>query len=218
MRRTKEAAAETRAAIVEAGLACFDRHGIAGTTLYDIAAEAGVTKGAVYHHFKGKRAILHELREQFSLPLLDAADTTLLRDADAPALVRVERFIAGVLDSLEGDERKCRVLSVMMFKCEYVGDLAEELAGGLRNNLRLIKAFESAYAAARDEGELAPWCEPEVAALETAVFFTGLLRLWLLHGPRSNLRRNARAVVAEHVRSRAAAAPAPPSRPLRALA
>jgi TetR/AcrR family acrAB operon transcriptional repressor len=204
MRRTKEAAAETRAAILEAGLACFDRLGIAGSTLYDIAAEAGVTKGAVYHHFKGKRAILHELREQFALPLLDAADTALLRDTAAPALERIERFLVGVLADLEADERKCRVLAVMMFKCEYVGDLAEELAGGLRNSLRLVKAYEAAYAAARDEGRLAPGIDPEVAALETAVFFSGLLRLWLLHGPRSALRRNTRAVIRQHVAARAA--------------
>ena len=202
MRRTKEAAAETRAAIVEAGLACFDRHGIAGTTLYDIAAEAGVTKGAVYHHFKGKRAILHELREQFTLPLLDQADTALLRDNDLAALERIERFLRGVIEGLEGDERKCRVLTVMLFKCEYVDDLAEELAGGLRHNLRLIKAFEGAYAGAREEGLLAAGVEPEIAAMETAMFFTGLLRLWLLHGPRSALRRNAKAAIAEHVRSR----------------
>jgi TetR/AcrR family transcriptional regulator, acrAB operon repressor len=210
MRRTKEEAAATRAAILEAGLACFDRLGIAGSTLYDIAAEAGVTKGAVYHHFKGKRAILHELREQFSLPLLDAADTALLRGTGAPALERVERFLVGVLEDLEADERKSRVLAVMMFKCEYVGDLAEELAGGLRNSLRLVKAFEAAYATARDEGRLAPGIEPEVAALETAVFFSGLLRLWLLHGPRSALRRHTRAVIHQHVQGRAAAPAAMP--------
>ncbi len=203
MRRTKEAAAQTRAAIVEAGLECFDRHGIAGTTLYDIAAEAGVTKGAVYHHFKGKRAILHELREQFALPLLDAADTSMLRGGNVPALERIERFLLDVIDGLERDERKTRVLAVMLFKCEYVGDLAEELAGGLRHNLRLIKAFEGAYAGARAEGVLAAGIEPETAAIETAMFFTGLLRLWLLHGPRSALRRNARAAVAAHVRARA---------------
>jgi TetR/AcrR family transcriptional regulator, acrAB operon repressor len=209
MRRTKEAAAQTRAAIVEAGLACFDRHGIAGTTLYDIAAEAGVTKGAVYHHFKGKRAILHELREQFALPLLDAADTAMLRGDDLPALERIERFVVGVIDELERDPRKCRVLSVMLFKCEYVGDLAEELAGALRNSLRLIKSFEAAYCAARDEGRLADGMEPEIAALETMLFFSGLMRLWLLHGPRSALRRNARAAVAAHVRSRGVTAPRP---------
>src|SRR5687768_3187363 len=98
MRRTKEEAAKTRAAIVDAGLACFDRRGIAGTTLADIAAEAGVTKGAVYHHFAGKEAILHELREQVALPLLDAADTTLLHHADCPALERIERFLLAVLE------------------------------------------------------------------------------------------------------------------------
>ena len=43
MRRTKEEAARTRAAIVEAALACFDRHGIAGTTMDNIAATARVT-------------------------------------------------------------------------------------------------------------------------------------------------------------------------------
>jgi len=205
MRRTKEAAAATRAAILEAGLACFDRLGIAGSTLYDIAAEAGVTKGAVYHHFKGKRAILHELREEFALPLLDAADTALLHASDVPALERVERFLLGVLEDLEADARKSRVLSVMLFKCEYVGDLAEVLAGNLRNSQRLVKAFEAAYAAASDEGRLAASIEPEVAALETAVFFSGLLRLWLLHGPRSALRRHTRAVIRQHVKANAAA-------------
>ena len=58
MRRTKEEAARTRRDIVEAALACFDSHGIAGTTLEQIAAEAKVTKGAVYWHFTGKAEIL----------------------------------------------------------------------------------------------------------------------------------------------------------------
>jgi hypothetical protein len=34
------------------------------------------------------------------------------------------------------------------------------------------------------------------------MFFSGLLRLWMLHGARSALRRNARAAIAEHVRTR----------------
>ena len=205
MRRTKEEAALTRAAIVDAGLACFDRHGIAGTTLHDIAAAAGVTKGAVYHHFRGKHAILHELREQFSLPLLDAADTALLHGGDVPALARIERFVVDVIEELERDERRCRVLSVMLFKCEYVGELAEELAGNVRNSTRLIKAFEGAYRTARSEGALARDIDPATAALETTMFFSGLLRLWLLHGARSALRRSARAAIAEHVRTRAEA-------------
>jgi TetR/AcrR family acrAB operon transcriptional repressor len=202
MRRTKEEAAKTRAAIVDAGLACFDRRGIAGTTLAEIAAEAGVTKGAIYHHFEGKEAILHEIREQVALPLLDEADTALLHHEDCPALDRLERFMVSVLDSLDRDERQRRALTVMLFKCEYVEALAEELAGNLRNNIRLIKAFEAAYQAARRQKQLAASIEPAIAALETSMFFSGMLRLWLLHAPRSHLRRNARAAIAQHVSSR----------------
>src|SRR3954464_13306320 len=113
MRRTKEDAARTRAAIVDAGLTCFDRHGIAGSTLDDIAAEAGVTKGAVYHHFRGKREILHEIRERVTPPLLDDADTTLLQSPDLPPLQRVERFLVSVLNALEADARLRCAMRVM---------------------------------------------------------------------------------------------------------
>src|SRR5437773_2309282 len=104
MRRTKEDAARTRAAIMEAALSCFDRHGIAGSTMAQIAAAAHVTKGAVYHHFGGKREILHELREAVSLPLLDEADTELLQARGLPALERVEHFLLRILDALEHDQ------------------------------------------------------------------------------------------------------------------
>ena len=202
MRRTKEEAAKTRAAIVDAGLACFDRRGIAGTTLADIATEAGVTKGAIYHHFAGKEAILHEIREQVALPLLDRADTTLLHHAECPALERIERFLVSVLESLEKNERQRRALSVMLFKCEYVDALEVELAGNLRNNIRLTKAFEAAYETARKQKQLRAGVEPAVAALETAMFLSGMLRLWLLHPPRGGLRRHARTTVAQHIAAR----------------
>jgi TetR/AcrR family acrAB operon transcriptional repressor len=204
MRRTKEDAARTRAVIVDAALGCFDRHGIANSTLDQIAAAAGVTKGAIYHHFKGKREILHEIREQVSLPLLDEADTDLLHAGERPALERVERFLTGVLDTLERDRRTRQALTVMQFKCEYVDTLAEELAGMVRNNERLLRAFESAYGEARKAGQLSKALPPAIAALETLMFLSGLVRLWLVHGARHPLRKNARAVIEAHVQSRRA--------------
>src|SRR3954468_21109815 len=106
MRRTKENAAHTRATIVDAALRCFDRHGISSSTVEQIACEAGVTKGAVYHHFQGKRDIFGAIRDQLSLPLLDEADTALLRASELPALDRIERFLIDCVESLEQDARK----------------------------------------------------------------------------------------------------------------
>src|SRR5260221_11149367 len=113
MRRTKEDAARTRASIMEAALLCFDRHGIAGSTLHQIAGEAKVTKGAVYHHFGGKRQILHELRERVSLPMLDEADTALRHARELPTLDPAASFLPGILDSLKKDNLKRRTLPLL---------------------------------------------------------------------------------------------------------
>ena len=204
MRRTKEEAAKTRADIVAAALDCFDRHGIASATLDQIAGKAAVTKGAIYHHFSGKTAIVRAIREQVSLPLLDEADTTLLSASRLPALERVARFMERMVDGLEGDAQLRRALSVMQFKCEYVDGLAEDLAHAARNVERLAGAFETVYREARREGALARAVKPADAALESAMFLCGLMRLWLLDPRRKGFRARARAAIRAHMRLRRA--------------
>jgi TetR/AcrR family acrAB operon transcriptional repressor len=202
MRRTKEEAAKTRATIVEGALACFDRYGIANSTLEQIAQESGVTRGAVYHYFGSKREILREIREQVSVPLLDEADTAMLKDNEVPALERVERFLLHVLKALEKDPRKRIAFTVMQFKCEYVLDMGAELECAARSTEQMVQAFEGAYRRAERDGELSPGVAPRIAALETMMFLSGLLRLWLLGGSRSDYRRNAAAIVRAHVQAR----------------
>jgi TetR/AcrR family transcriptional regulator, acrAB operon repressor len=199
MRRSKEDAARTREAIMEAALGCFDTYGIAHTTLEQIACAASVSKGAVYHHFTGKREILAAIREQVSLPFLDEADTTLLRGSTLPALERIERFLLGILDALEGDVRMRLALTVMELRCEYVGDMDLEQAAMVRNVDRLTQALEAAYREARRRGTLARGLPPRLAALETMMFMNGLLRLWIVHAAASPVRRGARAAIRAHM-------------------
>jgi AcrR family transcriptional regulator len=49
-----EAVPDARSRIVEAAAEAFMRSGFAGTTIDDIAAEVGATKGLVYYHFRSK--------------------------------------------------------------------------------------------------------------------------------------------------------------------
>lgn len=205
MRRTKEEAARTREAIVEAALACFDRHGIAHTTLEQIAAQASVTKGAVYWHFRGKREILRAIREEVALPLLDRADCTLLHRGEREPLERVARFLEGMLETIENDPRTRRALTVMQYKCEYADELAQELQDMNRNNDRLMKALEEAYQAARKAGSLTPGLTPRLAALDTLAFLAGLVRLSLVDRSRNGMRKNAAALIRAHVACRKAA-------------
>jgi len=56
----EEAVDATRAALLESALRLFTERGFAGTSLDDVVREARVTKGALYHHFKGGKVALFE--------------------------------------------------------------------------------------------------------------------------------------------------------------
>lgn len=63
MRRTAEDAAKTRVALLEAALMSFEEKGWRGATFEHVAERAGVTRGALNHHFRDKRALLTEALE-----------------------------------------------------------------------------------------------------------------------------------------------------------
>lgn len=56
-KRTKKQAAETREGLLEAARACFAAEGFKGASVAAIAAAAGTTKGALFHHFTSKEDI-----------------------------------------------------------------------------------------------------------------------------------------------------------------
>lgn len=205
MRRTKEDAARTREAILDAALACFNRRGLSKATLDDIACAAHVTRGAVYWHFKGKQQILRALRERLSLPFLDRADTELLRETRRPGLERIERFLLATFEDLAREPARRKALAMMHFRCEYVDQLEGELAGIVANTRLLARAFEKAYRDAEAAGALAKGVSPRLAAQETVVFNAGLVRLWLLDPSPGGIRKIAPQLIRAHVAGRRAA-------------
>jgi AcrR family transcriptional regulator len=60
-RRRREKGPRTRRQILEASKHLFSRNGYPGTTVRDIAREAGITDAAIYYHFRTKDDLFHEL-------------------------------------------------------------------------------------------------------------------------------------------------------------
>ena len=54
MRKTKEEAYQIRCNLLDAALTVFYERGVAQASLDEIAKAAGVTRGALYWHFKNK--------------------------------------------------------------------------------------------------------------------------------------------------------------------
>jgi AcrR family transcriptional regulator len=68
-----EQVAQTRAALVAAGRLRFGRDGFADTTVEELAREAHVTIGALYHHFPTKVALFETVFEAVHAELLAAS-------------------------------------------------------------------------------------------------------------------------------------------------
>jgi TetR/AcrR family acrAB operon transcriptional repressor len=199
LRRTKQQSERTRQDILAAARKVFARQGVTRTTFEEIAASAGVTRGAIYWHFADKTELFFAMREQVAVPMIDQIDLALLRADGSDPLAGVERFLRGILGALESDPAARRTFQIMGFKCEYVGELERELGLQRLRCSELVSKLTQTYGRARRAGRLRAGLRPSMAALETCSFVIGLTRLWLLDAKGSLLRRVARRLISAHV-------------------
>ena len=76
--------AETSARLLATARKWFFEKGYAGTSMDDLCAEAGVTRGALYHNFGGKEglleAVVRQIDEEIGERLLEASGETVTPD------------------------------------------------------------------------------------------------------------------------------------------
>ncbi len=80
--------ARTRGALIAAGRALFVGRGFAATGTPEIAARAGVTRGALYHHFVDKRALFGAVLDAEHAAVAAAIEAAVPSDAGGLAALR----------------------------------------------------------------------------------------------------------------------------------
>lgn len=100
-RRSAADAAQTRAGILAAARRQFAENGYAATTTGQIAEAAGVTVGALFHHFDGKPGLFRLVFEEIESEL-DAS----IRAAAEPATAVLDAFLLGFRAYLEFARRQ----------------------------------------------------------------------------------------------------------------
>lgn len=199
VRKTKENAELTRLNIIDAARQVFLTKGVSRTSMEQIAAKAGVTRGAIYWHFTNKKELFSAMREQVFLPLIDRIDENLqLENADDP-LDQLMQFLNGTLETLNESLETRQTYEILMIKCEYVDDLTEVLDQMLNNCARITDKIEQLYTRAKDKGLLKNQESPAELAIDTHLFFIGLLHMWVKDTEGCRFRNQATELVKRHI-------------------
>lgn len=176
-RRTKEEALETRNRILNTAERVFLKTGVSRTSLDDIAAAAGVTRGAIYWHFKNKVDLFEAMMERVSLPMEEMA--ARVGDMDNP-LDFVRGCALKVLEHVTNDPQSHRVQEICHYKVEYVDEMEELRARHIECRTNALELVGRGMRSASKKGLLAPGVNPRLAAIGLHALVVGLIQNWVL--------------------------------------
>ena len=213
-RKTKEEALATRSRILDAAEHVFERQGVSGSSLQDIAQAAGVTRGAVYWHFQDKADVFNAMMARVCLPMEEAAtrlgqaapqagpETTQPVAAASPrtapcqaaaagntALAPLRQHLLGVFARVTDDAQVRRVFAVATQKVEYVAEM-----GAVRERHQQLRNQHVAHLArlllqAQQAGHLAPEPSAQDRALGLHALMDGLIQNWMLEPAAFDLKQ-----------------------------
>ncbi len=178
-RRTKQEAEETRALILDTAQAVFRDKGVGHATLADIAAAAGVTRGAIYWHFANKAALLRAVNDRAQLPL-DAINQRIADESLADPLAALRLGAAHAARQAAQDDRLRMVFEILSFKCEYVGEMAQMLERRRDKRAECVAAIRGNLSLAVGKGQLPADLDIHAAALGLYALVDGLFMNWLM--------------------------------------
>lgn len=181
MRRTKEDAAKTREEVLAAAAEIFYENGVSGSSLEKIAQRAGVTRGAIYWHFKDKAEVLTALHSEIRLPQEAIVDHALEHGHDDP-LGLIEHASIEVVDILANDEHQQRVFAIMILGCEFTEDPSETAQRIITANAEMYEKLQKLIDMADRQGKLASGWTVDTAARAFQCSMNGLFAEWLRSG------------------------------------
>jgi AcrR family transcriptional regulator len=169
-----------RSQIIAAAVDCFARAGYHATTMADVAAEAGVSKGTPYLYFASKEDLFIALHDEWGCRLSERIDATVaaLPDADRRSPRRTLRAVASAIGAHVIDQpATCRVLMEARSLATYNPTIAAAvLTGDDRNHTGLEDLIRAGVAA----GEWPRGTNPALAARLFLATVYGLMAQWHL--------------------------------------
>jgi AcrR family transcriptional regulator len=166
-----ERTTDRRGELVEAAVQVFARKGFHASRVSDVAQEAGVAHGLLYHYFRSKDEVLETIfRETWSALI---AETHRIETSGVSLRESLRRFARIYLGSWLVTPDLVRVLVREVARSPEVGDRVEEIRG-------LFTALQRVIEAAGRRGELRAGVDPVFAAWVFYGALEEILTGWVL--------------------------------------
>lgn len=200
VRRTKDEAEQTRGAILDAAEVVFYKQGVARTSLQQIAEAAGVTRGAVYWHFRNKNEVLEALTQRVILPQEHVIER-LLKSASDDSLEEMHQATREALQKIIHEPQRRRICKILFQRCEYTDDMASIVKRRLETKERMQNRIVKLFEMAQKKGKLAAGWAPRIASMTLRGLIMGFILGALEREPDKTFEKNCYECLAAFFRS-----------------
>ena len=179
-RVAETARAARRDQIIAAALACFARAGYHATTMADVAAQAGVSKGTPYLYFESKEALFLALHHAWDCGLTGRVNAAIaaLPEAGCRSPRQVLHAVAAAVAGHVVEEAEtCRVLMEARALAAHEPAIAAAVQAA---DNKTHEQLEGLFAAGVEAGEWPQGTNPALAARLFTAGLYGLMAQWHL--------------------------------------
>ncbi|MFZ6767822.1 TetR family transcriptional regulator [Undibacterium sp. Di26W] len=176
-RKTKEEAQETYNTLIDAAEKVFAEKGVTSTTLNDVALAAGMTRGAIYWHFKDKNALFQAMCDRAFLPM----EALLNEIASAPhqdPLAGIKQLNLHFLQLVTSNERQQKVFNIIFHRCEKNSELIFFSAEN-EKRIECLAKIQVLMQKAVDQGTLHADTDTWIAMQALHAYVMGIVNEWL---------------------------------------
>jgi AcrR family transcriptional regulator len=198
----------TRARLLTAGKAVFERDGFLQARITDIAAEADVSHGSFYHYFDSKESLFREIAEEVEVRLVSMDDVPFHVDRESGPIDRIRAANRSYLTAYKKEARIMRVIeevsryddtvrSVRTKRDDYLAARLESAIARLQAEDNADPRVDTRHAAIALGGMVAKFAEMMFIGGQAFDLNTAVEQLTLLWanalGIKDNVPRNVRA-------------------------
>lgn len=167
MKRTKQEAEQTKKELLDTAFSEFLETGYRESRLEDIAMKAGVTRGALYWHYKNKEDLLDSLIRQKDIESIKIADE--IAGSDDEPFEKLKKFVILNFPELSGLKKEKNFVKLKVELYKHYNEKGDKQKSAEKFTLHCKKFIEQCKA----KGEIKAGIDPEDAANTIMILCAG---------------------------------------------